>query len=372
MTIAAELDRIISAKNDILSAINDKGVSTAGTTSISQCPALINAIQTGGGGGSYMFTTGLTASASGSSEVYLELEQIKATSYTASDVSGASATASAANVGRPYSFGLTWGDMSAYSYFTFVGTARMAGNYWSSLTDSATEHFKDLFLLFYTDSANPSNGLSASAVQKLDALALEGTVSARISAIDTAQLVTADTFGNRLTWYPQAPDSTSTVYFSLKGPTAATGAVITNLRPYNSTASVLRLCKIDESATSYPYSSAPSAITGTARCVISGQDNLVITENSSSLLRYPTWKLTSYFDRSSPTVSSYSSTTGKALASSNNLLSSVNWMVGQNMFTYRAVYTSGSTTAARAPQSAYAVTYSSLLGSASGESGFWS
>jgi hypothetical protein len=51
MTIATELNRIISAKNDILSAINDKGVSTAGTTSISQCPALINAIVTGGGGG---------------------------------------------------------------------------------------------------------------------------------------------------------------------------------------------------------------------------------------------------------------------------------------------------------------------------------
>lgn len=371
MTIAAELDRIISAKNDILSAINDKGVSTAGTTSISQCPALINAIQTGGGGGSYLFTTGLTASASGSSEVYLELEQIKVSSYTASDVSGASATSSAADVGRPYSFGLTWGNMSSFRYFTFVGTARMAGAYWNSLTDSASEHYKDLFLLFYTDSANPSNGLSASAVQKLDALSLQGSYSAIISAIDTAKLVTADTFGNRLTWSPQAPDSTSTVYFSLKGPTSSPGAVITNLRPYNSTASVLRLCKIENSATSYPYSSAPSAITGTARCVISGQDNLVITENSSSLLRYPTWELTSYFDRSSPTVTSYSDTARKASASSNYLLSSVNWMVGQKMFTYSALYTSGSTTAARAPQSAYTVTYSSFLGSASGETGFW-
>ena len=82
MTIAAELDRIISAKSDILSAINDKGVSTAGTTSISQCPALINAIQTGGGWGSNkLINSGITGSAVVSGSGAFRFSQIPISSY---------------------------------------------------------------------------------------------------------------------------------------------------------------------------------------------------------------------------------------------------------------------------------------------------
>lgn len=104
MTIAAELDRIISAKNDILSAINDKGVSTAGTTSISQCPALINAIQTGGGvTPSSMHSTAATVYQwSGSAEFYITMTQIPVLTLTNASIT---ASATSWSTGRSGSFG---------------------------------------------------------------------------------------------------------------------------------------------------------------------------------------------------------------------------------------------------------------------------
>lgn len=106
MTIAAELDRIISAKSDILSAINDKGVSTAGTTSISQCPALINAIQTGGGvTPSSMHSTAATVYQwSGSAEFYITMTQIPVLTFTNPSITASATSWSTSRSGTTISY----------------------------------------------------------------------------------------------------------------------------------------------------------------------------------------------------------------------------------------------------------------------------
>lgn len=109
MTIATELNRIISAKNDILSAINDKGVSTAGTTSISQCPALINAIQTGGGSTpSAMHSTAATPYQwMGSAEFYITMSQKPSYSFDTPSITASATSWSTSRLGF-YSTAIGW------------------------------------------------------------------------------------------------------------------------------------------------------------------------------------------------------------------------------------------------------------------------
>jgi len=62
MSIASEITRISAARNDILTSISNKGVEVPATATLSSCPALIDSIQTGGGGGgSYMFDASVIA-----------------------------------------------------------------------------------------------------------------------------------------------------------------------------------------------------------------------------------------------------------------------------------------------------------------------
>lgn len=76
MSIATEIARISSAKSDILTAIADKGVSTAGAVHIEDCPALINAIETGGGGGNTLYNSAITATSTASATAAYTATQI--------------------------------------------------------------------------------------------------------------------------------------------------------------------------------------------------------------------------------------------------------------------------------------------------------
>lgn len=61
MSIASEITRISAARNDILTSIANKGVTVPETATLSSCPALIDSIQTGGGGYKYMFNASVIA-----------------------------------------------------------------------------------------------------------------------------------------------------------------------------------------------------------------------------------------------------------------------------------------------------------------------
>ena len=63
MSIASEISRLSSVRDDIFTSITNKGVTVPATATFSSCPALIDSI-TGGGGGSptAMVNTAFTAS----------------------------------------------------------------------------------------------------------------------------------------------------------------------------------------------------------------------------------------------------------------------------------------------------------------------
>lgn len=166
MTIAAELDRIISAKNDILSAINDKGVSTAGTTSISQCPALINAIQTGGGGNT-LINSGITGKAVFSGSGAFKFTQIPIGSYGISSISGESGFLSSRTATR-----------SAYKYaaIVFDSAIRILSSF--SATGIPNYTAGSAALILSVRSSNTTNTVSAAIYNQ----AINSTNSALISA----------------------------------------------------------------------------------------------------------------------------------------------------------------------------------------------
>jgi hypothetical protein len=61
MSIASEIQRISGCREDIKTAIAAKGVTVPETATLSSCPDLINSIQTGGGGGNYMYDASVVA-----------------------------------------------------------------------------------------------------------------------------------------------------------------------------------------------------------------------------------------------------------------------------------------------------------------------
>lgn len=61
MSIASEIQRISGCREDIKTAIAAKGVTVPETATLSSCPDLIGSIQTGGGGGNYMYDASVVA-----------------------------------------------------------------------------------------------------------------------------------------------------------------------------------------------------------------------------------------------------------------------------------------------------------------------
>lgn len=177
MTIAAELDRIISAKGDILSAINDKGVSTAGTTSISQCPALINAIQTGGGGGSNtLINSGITGSAVVSGSGAFKFTQIPIESYGISGISGESGFLSSRTATK-----------SAYKFAAIVFDSAIRSISSFSATGIPNYTAGSAALILSVRSSNTTNTVSAAIYNQV----INSTNSALISASASNSVLTS-------------------------------------------------------------------------------------------------------------------------------------------------------------------------------------
>lgn len=137
MSIASEISRISSAKSNILTAIASKGVSTAGATHIEDCPALITAIETGGGGNT-LFNTAVTASATASATGYITATQKVITSTTPVI---ANPTNSGENIGGWGNPSITWqayrwGNISALDTLYISSTAYQWGSYTAGYTTS--------------------------------------------------------------------------------------------------------------------------------------------------------------------------------------------------------------------------------------------
>ena len=88
MSIASEITRISAARNDILTSIANKGVEVPATATLSSCPALIDSIQTGGGGGgSYMYDARVIAPFTGYKTASFTAAQIPVSAGEWNDVS---------------------------------------------------------------------------------------------------------------------------------------------------------------------------------------------------------------------------------------------------------------------------------------------
>lgn len=78
MSIASEIQRISGCREDIKTAIAAKGVTVPETATLSSCPDLIGSIQTGGGGGNYMYDASVVAPFTGYKTASFTATQIPA------------------------------------------------------------------------------------------------------------------------------------------------------------------------------------------------------------------------------------------------------------------------------------------------------
>lgn len=347
-SIADEITRLSGCRNDILSAISSKGVTVPADSVLSSCPALIGSIQTGGGGGSTnLFSIGLTGSATASSETYMELEQMQIPVYTYGSSNLGSSKSSNASVGRPLTSNLAWSALSAYSgIYNLALTAKFqtTGPDMNIPEDISSN---GLGLLFYINSANMASG-SASAIQRVGVSGLSLDSAYLVS--DSSNLLALSS----LVWSPEPPNGGYSIKVSLFSPTynmfmsayALSGTFFNLAYPAYLSSQI--------NGYSYPYPDAPASITGTATCSVVATDYLT-TGVDSAAVRNTAYTASASFNGN--VSSTNDSDTSMSLSPS--LMS----IATSHMQEYNTTYTTA------APNSAYNVTYSSFLNSASGQTG---